>query len=442
MSLKTRILCLIGLLPVFLFSGEWTTYTAADGLADNRVNAVVIDPSGSKWFGTENGLTRFDGVKWTTYRRDTGVVQTLAHDCIYDMAYETARGPELWIGTEGGVTVMGIEVDAVSFATPYTQADRPLVSDRVRAVMVDSLHIKWFGTDKGVSLFNGSVWDTVGYPLDLSSPDILGFGYDKNTDTTYVGTRGGGVSRVSVREWDAVASASPYSYDWSNLPTDTVHSVFVEENGWQWFGTEAGLGFHRGTEAKKDWTYFYEDSGLADVFVESIVRDKNGTLWIGTHAGASTYDGSRWRNYSAPDGPAGVVVDIAVDLDGSLWFATDNGVSHFTGNVQAVESPGAIRPGPNRFVLSNNYPNPFNPLTRIPFLLRGSASVTAEVFDCAGRRIRTISGGRFESGAGVLEWTGTDDSGRGAPAGVYVVSVRARAANWTETQSIKIVIVR
>ena len=411
--------CAAVLFPALSFSGQWTTVTRSHGLASDTVECIVVDPNGDKWFGTANGLSRFDGSKWTTYRNDAGTKQTLADNQIFDMAFENGWGPELWIATARGVSVMGIQPDAVTFATPYTVENRPLVSNRVNAVAVDSLHIKWFGTDRGVSLFNGTSWDSINR-LDLAALDILNFGYDKSSGWNYIGTRGGGVSRIKLDALDAVTSASPYEYMWANLPTDTVHASYIEENGWQWFGTDKGLGYHQDTQTKAGWTFFTRDSGMADDFVESIVRDRNGVLWVGTHAGVSSYDGVRWKNYSTSDGLAGdIVTDIAVDLDASLWFATNRGVSHFTGTSSAA-SPG-------RFVLMSNYPNPFNPTTAIPFRLQAGAWVTADVVDCSGRRIRTLADGRFEAGSHTLTWSTSGDDA----AGVYLIRVTAKGADWS-----------
>jgi ligand-binding sensor domain-containing protein len=423
--------------PVLLFPGDWTSYTRAQGLASDSVTSIVVDPSGVKWFGTADGLSRFDGSAWTTFRRDASSLHTLADNRILAMAFENGWGPELWIGTEGGVSVMGIQPDAVTFATPYTDENRPLVSNRVNAVAVDSGHVKWFGTDRGISLFNGTRWDSVEWK-HLSSKEILSFGFDKNTGMTYIGTRGGGVSRVKADSVDAVTSASPYESMWAHMPSDTIHGSLIEENGWQWFGTDMGLGFHQDTETKAGWTFFTLDSGMADDFVEVIVRDRDGLLWIGTHAGASLYDGIRWRNYSTADGLAGdVVFDIAVDLDGSLWFATNRGVSLFT-RTSSSETVGRDVGGPEQFVLLSNYPNPFNPSTAIPFRLQAGARVTAYVVDSSGRRVRTLADGIFAAGSHTLTWSASGEDA----AGVYLLRISVTGPDWIESKTQKMVLIK
>jgi hypothetical protein len=425
------------LIPAVLFPGVWTSYNRGNGLASDTVSCIVVDPAGDKWFGTANGLSRFDGASWTTYRNDSSMRQTLADNRIFGMAYENGWGPELWIATANGVSVMAIAPDAVTFATPYTAGNRPLVSNRVRAVMVDSGHVKWFGTDRGISLFNGTDWDSVGWK-HLSSREILTFAFDRNTGMTYVGTRGGGVSRIKADSLDAVTSASPYESMWAHMPSDTVRASFIEGNGWQWFGTDMGLGYHQDTETKPGWTFFYRDSGMADDFVESITRDHGGTLWVGTHAGASSFDGIRWKNYASADGlAADTVFDIAADPDGSLWFATSRGVSHFTGNG-AAGSRGREGGVPERFVLMPNYPNPFNPSTSVRFHLQATARVKADVVDCSGRTVRTLADSRFAPGSHTLAWSASGDEA----AGVYLLRVSAAGPDWIESKTQKMLLVK
>lgn len=98
------------------------------------------------------------------------------------------------------------------------------------------------------------------------------------------------------------------------------------------------------------------------------------------------------------------------------------------GTEEYAESAGRGLPlEPYRFGLKPNYPNPFNPETRIEYSLERKGRVSVDVFDGLGRKIRTLESG--VQGAGVHEavWNGRDDSGRPVPSGVYVCRVRAGA---------------
>jgi pimeloyl-ACP methyl ester carboxylesterase len=88
---------------VSLFDGlNWQTHTAADGLADDHVEAIASDSQGRLWFGTAKGVSVFDGSGWTVYTARDG----LAADFVSALAADPAG--DLWLGTlGGGVSVLG-----------------------------------------------------------------------------------------------------------------------------------------------------------------------------------------------------------------------------------------------------------------------------------------------------------------------------------------------
>ena len=104
-------------------TGQYVKYTTADGLADNDVLAVAVDGAGSKWFGTgSGGVSRFDGVTWTTYTTADG----LTSDFVLSIAIDSAGNK--WFGTNYGVS----KFDGTTWTT-YTEADG-LVYNMVRAI--------------------------------------------------------------------------------------------------------------------------------------------------------------------------------------------------------------------------------------------------------------------------------------------------------------------
>lgn len=85
---------------VLKFDGaKWTKYTTADGLVDNRVTTIAIDSIGNIWFGTNDGVSKFDGAIWMNYTTGNGLADNWVIDIIID-----AQG-NLWLGTEESVNV-------------------------------------------------------------------------------------------------------------------------------------------------------------------------------------------------------------------------------------------------------------------------------------------------------------------------------------------------
>jgi len=153
------------------------TYTNADGLAGDGVNTIVQDRQGNLWFGTDNGLSRFDGTNWVSYRQGNG-----SHDLIGKrvLALHVDRLDVLWVGTDRGL----MRIEGENWQR-LTSADG-LAEDKVYAILEDPQGVLWFGTDRGVSRYDGTAWRTetgagegAVYAMLLDSENVYWFGTEK-----------------------------------------------------------------------------------------------------------------------------------------------------------------------------------------------------------------------------------------------------------------------
>jgi flagellar hook assembly protein FlgD len=74
---------------------------------------------------------------------------------------------------------------------------------------------------------------------------------------------------------------------------------------------------------------------------------------------------------------------------------------------------------PEKTVLRQNHPNPFNPSTRIKFDLARGTEITLTIFNILGNPIRELLKGRYSAGSTEITWDGTDQAGRPVPSGIY-----------------------
>lgn len=104
------------------------------------------------------------------------------------------------------------------------------------------------------------------------------------------------------------------------------------------------------------------------------------------------------------------------------------------------EAPADARPAPEagRIVLQQNVPNPFNPSTLIRYDVLRASSVRLEIFDAAGRRVRTLVDGGHQPGSYSVLWDGTNERGARARSGVYF----CRLSAGSEQVSRKLVLIR
>ncbi len=104
---------------------------------------------------------------------------------------------------------------------------------------------------------------------------------------------------------------------------------------------------------------------------------------------------------------------------------TNSGIASAVDDAIAELSTSAVGDGPRvQHQLLPGYPNPFNPLTSIPFELaegQGSVAVKLDILDVRGRLVRTLVDGHRAGGQRHLaSWDGTNESGRKVPSGTYM----------------------
>jgi hypothetical protein len=129
---------------------------------------------------------------------------------------------------------------------------------------------------------------------------------------------------------------------------------------------------------------------------------------------------------------------LASDLDGNEddgWYIDDIRIREITDMTGVGD--GGHEPLPTAFSLSQVHPNPFNPATTISFDLPQAARVRLEIFDAAGRRVRTLANEERAAGRYEVRWNGTDDRGSGAASGVYFC--RMEAGSFRETRRMTLV---
>src|ERR1035438_8483807 len=118
-------------------------YTAADGLAHNSVNRIVRDSGGYLWFGTSEGLSRFDGYEFHSYGRRDGLPHRVVNDVL-----ETRSG-ELWVATAGGLCQYAPKRPGNQRFRVYPVGNDDRTS-RLNTLLEDRLGRIWCGTDAGV----------------------------------------------------------------------------------------------------------------------------------------------------------------------------------------------------------------------------------------------------------------------------------------------------
>jgi len=260
---------------------RWRLFTADNSpLADNSVRAVAQDQAGRLWFGTEQGLSAYDGVEWETYlAADLG----MQDDAVRALA--VGSDSRLWLGTETGVAVL----DGTTW-TALTTANSGLGSDRVLALAVEAAVAGdrvWFGTRTGVSRLDTASGEWVSFPQDFDPAwgGVAELVFD-SSGRLWAGTLGGGLGLWDGTAWNFYRTGN------SDLPFNSVNVVAEVRPGVLWVGTArpAEVGGEMAEFDGQRWKIYDRASGFSGAEPLAVAQDAEGRWWIGTRtAGVDIY---------------------------------------------------------------------------------------------------------------------------------------------------------
>ena len=348
-------------LAIGTFAQTFTNYTSTDGLLSDNVNCLDTDASNNLWFGTQNGVSMFDGATWLGYTTADGIISNTIQ------AIHVALNGDVWVGTDFGASVFSLGV-----WTSYTTVDG-LGNNQIKCISEDSDGDIWFGTNNGASEFNGSSW------LSLGTADGLPFGGVVDVDQSgngdiYLST---GLGGVFIYDGSSMTSVT----DSDGLLNNKVRSLLINAQDERWVATSDGITVLDNTNAFDMNHTTMLTLPAPDTLnpIEDIEIDSQGNIWVGvyvdylvTEGGVCGYNGYEWIEYQVIDGLVGPVIRaIAVDDNDDLWVATSTGVSRLSDHGLSIKEKDE-----NQFVV---YPNPASDLVTI--ILREGASDKVDIYN-------------------------------------------------------------
>jgi signal transduction histidine kinase/ligand-binding sensor domain-containing protein len=282
------------------------TWQMAQGLPQNSAMSIAQTPDGYLWFGTQEGLVRFDGVRFTVFdKHNSG----LTNDDI--TALRAGRDGSLWMGAVDG-NVMHFSQGKFQ---AYTARDG-LSSRTVTALYEDAHGTLWVATD-GAGVFASSAgghFHAFTKSDGLADNSVFAIDADKH-GRLWIGTYNG----VSTY-FDGKLESAPNG----GLRGQSIRALHVDRNGNIWVGRSDGL-CRLGVGAPSCLTV---RDGLAGNMVTSLLEDSAGSLWIGTAGGLNRLAGGKLSAFLPKDGlTPGDIWAIFEDREGSVWIGTTGGLN-------------------------------------------------------------------------------------------------------------------
>lgn len=349
------------------------------GLSNNTIECIFQDSKGFMWFGTRDGLNRYDGYEVISYRTITGDDSSLSDNyvtCIYEdrqgglwigtlnglnyydrsknhfkrykhkvddsssiscnrISALTEVGNELWIGTYGrGLNRYLFQNDRF---IPYRhQPDKSgLIDDFINCFYLNAQQELWIGTQHGLSLLDLTQKKLKNFPHPFSEKDldILTIA-DDGFGNLWLGTNNEGIYLFNI---------SKYQYDnqhyndsnQEELTSNLIRTIIKDKQQRLWIGSiNGGLSLYE--PKKMRFTHYTAEpdnpNSLSQRTISALYEDRQGNLWVGTHRGginlyspkAKKFELFRKNAYANSLG-YNDITSFCEDSKGRIWVGTDGG---------------------------------------------------------------------------------------------------------------------
>ncbi len=285
-------------------------------IPDKHISVLSLDPTGRLWIGTRAGVAAYEHGHFIALN----LMPALAH--AYVRAIAPGKWGRIWIGTENGLFGVG---DGKTLSFDSTSG---LQDNRIRALMEDRDGVLWLGTAEGSQKFDGKQFETI--QLGAANSEQITALHEDRDGTVWIGTGDGSLYRHSEDHYTQMAGPARLG--------STIRALTSDRDGNLWIATHGG-----GLVRWRDGVFSALSTNLfAAREIRSLVEDDEGSLWVGS------YGEGLLRLRDAKFVPAGVPEGLQGDMTwtvtprsaGGVWVGSDGGLSNYAGGIfQHIAGP-------------------------------------------------------------------------------------------------------
>jgi signal transduction histidine kinase/ligand-binding sensor domain-containing protein len=346
-SLVVKILILLlssSILPVSLTThiagahpyANFEHLSIADGLSQSTISCMLQDNEGYIWFGTRDGLNRFDGMEFTIYRHNPSANDSISDNYITSI-FEDEHNI-IWIGTfDGGLNRYNAVSNNFTHYRPSEFDTNGVGNDSVMAICGGARGSLLIGTSKGLIIFDQETEALYPIPNQETVPNILSNTavsslFKDTSGDIWIGTNSGlfkldtATNEYSYHELSHTTTGDPQS--------NHINCIYQGQDNLLWIGTANGL--YKLDQQRVVQSYYIHHSedpqSLSNNRIRAICQDRNGILWLGTSYGLNKFDpvtGVSLHFLHDSGNPisisSNVIWSLMLDNSGILWLGTFNG---------------------------------------------------------------------------------------------------------------------
>jgi len=348
------------------------------------VRTIAQDDNGFMWFGSHEGLHRFDGYQFLSFHHNADRANSLSSDAISRIFIDSKQ--QFWIGTTGGGLNLYREKSKDFFHITTETQDIALSNDVINTLFEDSEGKLWIGTENGINILSKQQgkWNVKHILQELGNPNSLTHNtvheiIETKDNKVWVATNGGGISVFDLQGhfiktvkigdkgssvyiskfvnslhqdalgnvWIGTAENGLIKYDTKNgqyihyvydendgstIASNTIKTIYQDSHNQLWIATDKGLLIYDELENNfKRYTHEANNQrSLSSDFILSVFEDKNNMIWIGTLTGVNSWDPrmATFNQFSAQTNDNIInsnVTSFAQFKNGMILFSTYSG---------------------------------------------------------------------------------------------------------------------
>jgi signal transduction histidine kinase/ligand-binding sensor domain-containing protein/CheY-like chemotaxis protein len=362
---------------------SFTRFTVDEGMSGSWVNGIMQDDAGFIWFGTKDGLNRFDGNEFKIYRYDHQDSTSLSNNTIF--AVDTFYNGKIIVCTASGVNIFNPRTDNFTHF-------KSLEKSYILSMKADTGGFYWFGTREGFYHFNLLTGNYTHYSTNdkwltaLPSNNILSFHKDF-MGRLWVGTISGlailDMKNKNVQVYNSMNSLSAnyindicedvkgnilvgtsaggldicYKADivnpiihFKNIVKASVIDILVDKSGTVWLANGTGYGLmkligndYSNCKVEKYLNDLNDENSLSDNSLEALFQDKWGNIWAGSHSNGANYYNPHFKKFNTIKQKINTgtlsnsIINVFYEDEKFMWIGTENGLNRIDKKTNHID---------------------------------------------------------------------------------------------------------